>query len=101
MRVFVAGATGVLGRQLLPLLAAHGHQVVGMARNASAEVPSSPNVELVTADALDPSAVAWMTLRPRSLIGFQAWQPYSMHRHLDICRDRSSDWRSADGVSLF
>ena len=58
MRVFVAGATGVLGRQLLPLLAAHGHQVVGMARHASAEVRSSPNVELVTADALDPSAVA-------------------------------------------
>ena len=27
MRVFVAGATGVLGRQLLPLLASHGHDV--------------------------------------------------------------------------
>jgi len=58
MRVFVAGASGVLGWQLLPMLAAHGHQVVGMARHTSAEVGSNPNVELVTADALDASAVA-------------------------------------------
>ena len=49
MRVFVAGASGVLGLQLLPMLAAHGHQVVGMARHTSAEVGSNPNVELVTA----------------------------------------------------
>jgi nucleoside-diphosphate-sugar epimerase len=27
MRVFVAGGTGVLGRQLVPQLAARGHQV--------------------------------------------------------------------------
>jgi nucleoside-diphosphate-sugar epimerase len=40
------------------MLAAHGHQVVGMARHTSAEVGSNPNVELVTADALDASAVA-------------------------------------------
>lgn len=58
MRIFVAGASGVLGWQLLPMLAAHGHQVVGMARHTSAEVGSNPNVELVTADALDASAVA-------------------------------------------
>ena len=56
MRIFVAGASGVLGWQLLPMLAAHGHQVVGMARHTSAEVGSNPNVELVTADALDASA---------------------------------------------
>ena len=52
MRVFVAGATGVLGRQLLPLLASHGHDVIGMARGRGADVLGSPYVELVTADAL-------------------------------------------------
>ncbi len=31
MRIFVAGASGAIGRQLLPLLA--GHQVVGMTRS--------------------------------------------------------------------
>jgi nucleoside-diphosphate-sugar epimerase len=32
MRVFVAGATGVIGRSLVPLLVRQGHQVVGLTR---------------------------------------------------------------------
>lgn len=32
MRVFLAGATGVLGSRLVPLLVASGHEVVGMTR---------------------------------------------------------------------
>src|SRR3954451_24109684 len=32
MKVFVAGATGVLGRVLVPQLVARGHEVVGMTR---------------------------------------------------------------------
>src|SRR5215217_6555861 len=35
MRVFVAGATGALGRQLVPELVAGGHEVVGMTRTAA------------------------------------------------------------------
>jgi uncharacterized protein YbjT (DUF2867 family) len=35
MKVFVAGATGALGRQLVPMLVAEGHEVVGMTRTAS------------------------------------------------------------------
>ena len=35
MKVFVAGATGVLGRSLVPQLVAQGHEVVGMTRSAS------------------------------------------------------------------
>jgi nucleoside-diphosphate-sugar epimerase len=34
MRVFVAGATGVIGRRLVPLLVADGHVVAGMTRSA-------------------------------------------------------------------
>ena len=33
MRVFLAGATGVIGIRLVPLLIAAGHQVVGMTRS--------------------------------------------------------------------
>ena len=35
MKVFVAGATGVLGRVLVPQLVARGHEVVGMTRSAA------------------------------------------------------------------
>jgi nucleoside-diphosphate-sugar epimerase len=35
MKVFVAGATGALGRQLLPRLVAAGHRVVGTTRSES------------------------------------------------------------------
>src|ERR687897_181977 len=35
MKVFVAVATGALGRQLVPRLVANGHAVTGMTRSAS------------------------------------------------------------------
>ena len=34
MRIFVAGATGVIGRRIVSLLAARGHDVAGMTRSA-------------------------------------------------------------------
>ena len=59
MRVFVAGATGAIGRQLLPRLVAAGHEVHGMTRSESKramirELGAVP----VVADALDPDQVA-------------------------------------------
>src|SRR3954451_14700964 len=59
MKVFVAGATGVLGRHLVPLLVARGHEVVGMTRSASKQdLVRSLGARPVVADALDPAAVA-------------------------------------------
>jgi nucleoside-diphosphate-sugar epimerase len=58
MKVFVAGATGALGRQLVPQLVARGHEVVGMTRSASKqELVRSLGARPVVADALDPDAV--------------------------------------------
>jgi 2-alkyl-3-oxoalkanoate reductase len=59
MKIFVAGATGVLGRALVPQLVERGHEVVGMTRSASklrlvADLGARP----VVADALDANAVA-------------------------------------------
>jgi nucleoside-diphosphate-sugar epimerase len=59
MRVFVAGATGAIGRQLVPRLVAAGHEVHGMTRYGSKramldELGAVP----VVADALDPGQVA-------------------------------------------
>jgi nucleoside-diphosphate-sugar epimerase len=59
MRVFVAGASGVIGRQLVPRLVANGHEVTGMTRSESkrAMVHDLGAVPVV-ADALDPAQVA-------------------------------------------
>jgi nucleoside-diphosphate-sugar epimerase len=58
MKVFVAGATGVLGTQLVPLLVANGHDVVGMTRtDAKRDRLRSVGAQPVVADALDANAV--------------------------------------------
>jgi nucleoside-diphosphate-sugar epimerase len=59
MKVFVAGATGAMGKQLVPQLLAAGHQVVGMTRSESKQaVLRELGAESVVADALDPEQVA-------------------------------------------
>jgi 2-alkyl-3-oxoalkanoate reductase len=59
MRIFVAGATGVLGRALVPQLVARGHEVVGMTRSPSKQdLLRGLGARPVVADALDPDAVA-------------------------------------------
>jgi 2-alkyl-3-oxoalkanoate reductase len=59
MKIFVAGATGALGRELVPRLVARGHEVVGMTRTASKQdLVRSLGAQPVVADALDPDAVA-------------------------------------------
>jgi nucleoside-diphosphate-sugar epimerase len=58
MRIFVAGATGALGRRLVPLLVERGHQVTGMTRTAGkAAGLRAAGTEPVVADALDRDAV--------------------------------------------
>jgi 2-alkyl-3-oxoalkanoate reductase len=58
VRIFLAGATGVIGRRLLPLLLAEGHQVTGMTRSPQrADALRTVGAEPVVADALDADAV--------------------------------------------
>jgi nucleoside-diphosphate-sugar epimerase len=58
MKVFVAGATGALGKQLVPLLVAKGHDVVGMTRkDAKTDQLRTVGAQAVVADALDADAV--------------------------------------------
>jgi 2-alkyl-3-oxoalkanoate reductase len=58
MKVFVAGATGALGKQLVPMLVANGHDVVGMTRTeAKRSQLRSVGAQPVVVDALDADAV--------------------------------------------
>ena len=59
MKIFVAGATGALGRRLVPQLVARGHEVVGMTNTESKQdLVSRMGARPVVADALDADAVA-------------------------------------------
>ena len=58
MRVFVAGAAGAIGRQLLPQLAAQGHQVTAATRSpAKAGLLHELGADPVVLDGLDAAAV--------------------------------------------
>ena len=65
MRVFLAGATGVIGRRLVPLMLAEGHVVAGMTRNPdSAGALDALGAQPVVCDAYDADALT------RHVVGF-------------------------------
>lgn len=58
MRVFLAGASGAIGRQLVPLLLAAGHEVAGTTRSeAKAEMLRELGAEPVVVDVFDAEAL--------------------------------------------
>jgi nucleoside-diphosphate-sugar epimerase len=59
MKVLVAGATGALGKQLVPRLVASGHEVAGTTRQGSKRgAVEALGATPIVLDALDPDAVA-------------------------------------------
>jgi uncharacterized protein YbjT (DUF2867 family) len=71
MRVFLAGASGVIGRSLIGLLLGAGHEVTGMTRPAArAEEIRARGAQAAVADALDAQALreAVVAARPEGVI---------------------------------
>jgi nucleoside-diphosphate-sugar epimerase len=71
VRDFLPGATGAIGRQLVPLLLAEGHQVTGMTRSRErAEALRAAGAEPAVVDALDADAVigAVTAARPEAIV---------------------------------
>jgi nucleoside-diphosphate-sugar epimerase len=87
MKIFVAGATGALGRQLVPMLVSDGHEVTGMTRTpAKQDLISGMGARPAVADALDPEAVAQAVAQaePEAVIHeLTAIDTSSMGRSLD------------------
>jgi len=71
MRIFVAGASGAVGRRLIPMLVSAGHSVTGLTRTAAkAEAIKRMGAQPVVADGLDAEAirVAIGSTRPEIII---------------------------------
>jgi nucleoside-diphosphate-sugar epimerase len=71
VRVFVAGATGAIGRPLLPRLIAAGHEVTGMTRSEEkAEAVRAAGARAVFCDVFDEQAVraAMTQARPEAVV---------------------------------
>ena len=71
MRVFVAGASGAIGRRLMPLLIAGGHQVTGTTRSAeAARKLEAAGVRPAIVDVYDAAALqrAAIAARPEAVI---------------------------------
>ena len=71
MRVFVAGAAGAIGRQLVPMLVEAGHVVTGTTRSVErAAWLRSQGAQAVVVDALDADALraAVVDARPQVVI---------------------------------
>jgi nucleoside-diphosphate-sugar epimerase len=71
MRIFVAGATGVLGRSVVPMLVAAGHEVTGMTRSPEkVSTLEAAGAEPVVCDALDAHALkaAVVGARPEAIV---------------------------------
>jgi nucleoside-diphosphate-sugar epimerase len=113
MRVFVAGATGAVGRPLVPMLVEKGHEVLGLARSAGAaeEIAGLAGTP-VTADALDREAVvaAIARVRPEAVVHQLTAIPSPLDpKHIDAefrltnrlrtegTRNLLDGWRAAGG----
>src|SRR3712207_3808297 len=64
LRIFIAGASGTLGRRLVPQLVARGHTVIGTTRSRSDELRAL-GAEPVVVDPLDAEAVREAVLAAR------------------------------------
>jgi nucleoside-diphosphate-sugar epimerase len=67
MRIFLAGATGVIGRRLVPLLVRAGHQVTGTTRNAGkVDALRALGAEPAVVDVFDAASLTRAVLEARA-----------------------------------
>jgi nucleoside-diphosphate-sugar epimerase len=58
MKIFLAGASGAVGRRLMPLLLEAGHDIIGMTRSADvARELEAGGIQAVVVDVYDPEAL--------------------------------------------
>ena len=93
MKVFVAGATGVVGTRAVDLLVAAGHQVTGLARSAEkADLLARQGARAVQASLFDPDALG------RAIAGHDAVVNLATHIPVGAAAIRARAWREDDQI---
>jgi nucleoside-diphosphate-sugar epimerase len=90
MKVFVAGASGAIGRPLIPLLVAAGHEVTGMTRREErAEEIRAAGAEAAVCDVFDAEALnaAVAAVAPEIVV------------HMLTAIPERIDWKDADSLA--
>jgi nucleoside-diphosphate-sugar epimerase len=83
-RIFLAGAAGVIGRRLAPLLLAHGHSVWGSTRSTeNSEFLRNLGARPVVVDVFDADALATAVL--------EAEPDIVMHQRTHLASSRSGE----------
>ena len=83
-RILVAGATGVVGRHLVPLLMARGHDVTATGRTIEPAAQLGPGLTRVAVDVLDASALrrAFAEAQPDVVLHQVTALRTAPHRHI-------------------
>ncbi|HTI46323.1 MAG TPA: NAD(P)-dependent oxidoreductase [Casimicrobiaceae bacterium] len=96
--VFITGATGVVGRRVVPLLRAHGHVVTAVARSTAADrALESAGARAVRADLLDRAALERVLRDQHVVINLATHMPSSTVRMLLPGAWRENDRLRRDG----
>jgi nucleoside-diphosphate-sugar epimerase len=92
MKIFITGATGVIGRRVVPLLLAKGHEVtVGIRPNSRRSPPWMGQVRAVAVDLFAPATLAPALRGQEALINLATHMPSSSFKMLFVRAWRPND----------
>jgi 2-alkyl-3-oxoalkanoate reductase len=100
MRVFVSGATGVVGKRAIPLLASQGHSVTALVRNpAAADRFKRSGVECVGADLFDIASLKRAVVGHDAIVNVATHMPSSSFKMFLRRSWRENDRIRTEGVA--